>query len=90
MQWDDTYKEDKLVWGEEPSELAVLAAKYLNEAASPDKALEILDVGCGYGRDAIFLVRNIRANVLGIDNSQEAIALAQRHIGQAESRVSFR
>lgn len=90
MPWDDTYKEDRLVWGEKPSELAVLAAEYLNEVGSPDKHLEVLDVGCGYGRDALFLSRNVGCNVLGIDNSQEAIVLARKHIGKAESQVSFR
>ncbi len=89
MQWDDAYKADKLVWGEKPSELAVLAGKYLKEVGSLDRTLGILDLGCGYGRDAIFLSRNVRCNVLGIDNSQEAIALAQKRIGQAESQVSF-
>ena len=76
MRWDDTYKADRLVWGEKPSELAVLAAEYLNGLGSPDKALEVLDLGCGYGRDAVFLSRNVGCNVLGIDNSPEAIALA--------------
>ena len=89
MQWDDSYKTDKLVWGEQPNELAVLAVRYLNEFGSPDRALEMLDLGCGYGRDVVFLARNVSCNVLGIDSSQEAITLARRRLGQAESRVSF-
>lgn len=89
MQWDSTYKADKLVWGDRPSELAVFALKCWKEADSSVKALEVLDVGCGYGRDAVFLARNIGCSVLGIDNSAEAIALAQRRLVQAKDGVRF-
>lgn len=89
MKWDNTYKTDKLVWGDKPSELAIFACKYLNEVSSPNKILEILDLGCGYGRDSVFLSRKIRCNVLGIDNSREAIAMARRRIGKAERQARF-
>jgi len=89
MQWDSTYKADGLVWGDKPSELAVFAVRYLNEFSPPDKILEIVDVGCGYGRDAAFLSASVSCHVLGIDNSREAIALAMKRLGGVVGGVRF-
>jgi len=35
--------------------------------------MEILDIACGYGRDALYLAGSINCCVLGIDNSNEAV-----------------
>ena len=79
MHWEDEYKKNKRLWGEGPSELARAAVDYLIEHASnksKDDALNILDVGCGYGRDAIYYARNLACNVMGIDISAKAIEIA--------------
>ena len=90
MTWDNTYRTNQHVWGDKPSELATFACNYLQGIKSSGKAIEILDLGCGYGRDAIYLARNIKCHVLGIDNSSEAIEMARKALtDDLESRVGF-
>lgn len=90
MNWDGTYEADRLVWGEKPGELATLACKYLGGVNASYKVIKMLDLGCGYGRDAVFLARNIKCSILGIDNSKEAIDMARKRVGKAESNIRFR
>ena len=90
MTWDSTYRSHQQVWGDKPSELAAFACKYLQGIESSCKDMEILDLGCGYGRDAMYLARSIKCRVLGIDNSREAIEMARKTLaGELESRVRF-
>jgi cyclopropane fatty-acyl-phospholipid synthase-like methyltransferase len=90
MTWDNTYRTNQHVWGDKPSELATFACNYLQGVKPSGKAIEILDLGCGYGRDAIYLARNIKCHVLGIDNSSEAIEMARKALADdLESHVRF-
>jgi cyclopropane fatty-acyl-phospholipid synthase-like methyltransferase len=90
MTWDNTYKTSQHVWGDKPSELATFACNYLQGMKSSGKAIQILDLGCGYGRDATYLARNINCRILGIDNSSEAIEMARKALADdLESRVRF-
>jgi len=90
MNWDNTYRNNQHIWGDKPSELATFACNYLHGIKSSGKAIQILDVGCGYGRDAIYLARNIKCHVLGIDNSNEAIEMAGKSLADdLKSRVRF-
>ncbi len=75
MFWDNEYKSKERVWGERPSELAIAAAGYLQKCKSSNEILSILDIGCGYGRDAFYL-ENLGCMILGIDISEEAINIA--------------
>ena len=81
-QWNKTYVSEKKVWGDKPSELAVYACTYLKESRQfqnkPD--IYILDVGCGYGRDDIFLAQNLPCHILALDNSEKAIEMARESI----------
>ena len=79
MHWEDEYNKNNHLWGEGPSELARAAVKYLASHSlqiSQDNALSILDIGCGYGRDAIYYVQQFDCKVLGIDVSAKAIEIA--------------
>jgi cyclopropane fatty-acyl-phospholipid synthase-like methyltransferase len=77
MMWNKTYSLEKRLWGDEPSELAQYALQVLiYSTAYRKRRLNILDLGCGYGRDSIFLAQNLDCRVLGLDNSQEAINMA--------------
>ncbi|MBU3966542.1 MAG: class I SAM-dependent methyltransferase [Euryarchaeota archaeon] len=76
MSWDNEYKNFGNVWGERPSELAITAVKYLQKNRSNNMILSILDIGCGYGRDAFYFLDNIRCRILGIDISEKAIDIA--------------
>jgi len=90
MTWDSTYQAHQQVWGDKPSELATFACNYLQGIKSSNEAIDILDLGCGYGRDAIYLARNINCRILGIDNSREAVEMARKTLADdLESRARF-
>ncbi len=75
MSWDNTYKRDNKIWGDNPSELAKFASDRIKKFAYPDSKI-LLDVGCGYGRDSKFLREETNIRVLGIDCSKSAIEMA--------------
>lgn len=74
--WDSKYQGNNRIWGDGPSELAVLAVKYLQALGLRDNSLSVLDIGCGYGRDSVYLLKHLGCTVCGIDNSKEAIDMA--------------
>lgn len=76
MSWDNDYRNHKHVWGDSPSELALFAVDYLQQSLPHVKDASILDIGCGYGRDAVYLSQHIDCKILGIDSSKEAIEMA--------------
>jgi cyclopropane fatty-acyl-phospholipid synthase-like methyltransferase len=80
LNWNTRYRDNQRVWGDRPSALAAFACHYLKSDKSPGKAVEILDIGCGYGRDAVYLARSISCRIFGIDNSSEAIDMAQKAV----------
>ena len=92
MVWNKTYSNDNKVWGDKPSELAIYASNYLQQSrqfqGNPD--IFILDLGCGYGRDAIFLAQNIPCHILGLDSSEKAIEIARNSLPkELEKRIEF-
>ncbi|WP_040814677.1 class I SAM-dependent methyltransferase [Nocardia concava] len=68
--WQRTYREHPGMYGEEPSAAAVYAAKAFRESG----AVDVLELGAGHGRDAIYLARQ-GFRVTAADFS--AIGLAQ-------------
>jgi len=44
MFWDKMYKGNNRIWGDEPSELAVVAVYYLKTLELDDKIFSILDL----------------------------------------------
>jgi cyclopropane fatty-acyl-phospholipid synthase-like methyltransferase len=90
MSWNKRYRDHQRVWGDRPSALAVFACHYLQGVKSSGRAIEILDIGCGYGRDAVYLARNINCRIFGIDNSSEAIDMAKKTLAaDMQSRLRF-
>lgn len=77
MFWNNEYKNNEHVWGEGPSELAIVAVRYLQECKSNNKILSILEIGCGYGRDVLYFSKHLRCTILGIDNSEKAIDMTR-------------
>jgi len=90
MTWDNVYRTNQRVWGDKPSALAAFACRYLQDINSSAGIVEVLDIGCGYGRDAIYLANRFNCHILGIDNSSEAIEMARKAMAaDLESRVTF-
>jgi cyclopropane fatty-acyl-phospholipid synthase-like methyltransferase len=92
MTWNKNYSTNNKIWGDKPSELALYAGNYLKQSTrfkdNPD--IFILDLGCGYGRDAVFLAQNLPCHILGLDNSDKAIEMARSSItGETEKKIEF-
>ncbi len=80
MSWNKDYEKSGRIWGENPGELAKAAVRYLKKNKSPSESLNLLDIGCGYGRDAFYLSNNLKCNILGIDVSEKAIEIAMNTV----------
>jgi cyclopropane fatty-acyl-phospholipid synthase-like methyltransferase len=92
LPWDTLYNNDKKIWGDKPSELAIAAYNYLRESQGfrNRKDIFILDLGCGYARDAVFLANNLPCHILGLDNSETAIEMARRSLSiDLEKRIEL-
>ena len=65
------------LWGFSPSPTArILAEAILNRHSSRSERVEIVDWGCGYGRDSLYFLE-LGFDVIGIDVSRKAVALAR-------------
>jgi cyclopropane fatty-acyl-phospholipid synthase-like methyltransferase len=84
MSWDTEYSKYRQIWGERPSELALEAAKKL--VRHKGRPFRVLDIGCGYGRDTIYMVKSLGFRILGIDLSEKAIEFAQENAIKALTR----
>jgi len=75
--WEETFKREKMIWGQEPSNSAILIKDFFLEHNVSD----ILIPGIGYGRNAKVFYDNA-INVTGIEISKSAIELAQKNISR--------
>jgi SAM-dependent methyltransferase len=80
MNWDDEYTGNRKIWGDVPSELASIMVDYLRNHNLEKRRLAILDIGCGYGRDEIYLSKHLNCHIKAIDSSQEAISTAENTV----------
>tara|TARA_B110000503_G_C7155457_1_gene417110 strand:- start:959 stop:1591 length:633 start_codon:yes stop_codon:yes gene_type:complete len=67
--WNDIYDNKIPAWGLDPAKILSTFLNYFPKGAN------ILDIGCGQGRNSIYL-SNLGYSVTGIDISQSAINLA--------------
>ncbi|MFH1404091.1 MAG: class I SAM-dependent methyltransferase [Candidatus Altiarchaeota archaeon] len=82
--WENRYRSEQFIWGEEPSECTRSVIDFLKDRG----VKRILDLPCGYGRDSIFLAKN-GFEVMGIDRCGEAIKLAKEYARREGLEISF-
>ncbi|KEO72672.1 class I SAM-dependent methyltransferase [Anditalea andensis] len=75
--WEEAFKDKREMWGSEPAKSSILAKECFVE----NKVKNVLIPGIGYGRNAKIFADN-GMTVTGIEISQTAIDLAQKHFGK--------
>src|SRR5699024_1955106 len=74
--WEEAFKDKQEMWGFRPSKSTILAKDLFVE----NKVRTVLIPGIGYGRNAQ-IFRDNGMSVTGIDISQTAIDLGEKHFG---------
>ncbi|EIJ43993.1 methyltransferase family protein [Beggiatoa alba B18LD] len=74
--WEEAFKDKQEMWGLEPAKSAILTKDFFVE----HKVKNVLIPGVGYGRNAKIFIDN-GMSVTGVEISQTAIDLAQKHFG---------
>jgi SAM-dependent methyltransferase len=76
--WQQYYEDRGYdLWGFSPSPTArILAEAILDSNPRRSERIEIVDWGCGYGRDSLYFLE-LGFDVIGIDVSEKAVALAR-------------
>lgn len=74
--WEEAFRDKQEMWGLEPAKSSVLTKDFFVE----QKVKNVLIPGVGYGRNAQIFIEN-GMTVTGIEISQTAIELAQKHFG---------
>jgi len=82
VRWDERYASDGCVWGAEPNQKVAEFAAQLEVGS-------VLDLGCGQGRNAIWLARQGH-HVTALDLSPVAIEQAKAWALQAGVDIEFR
>ncbi len=81
--YDKRYAQSNSYWGMEPSSLCYEILKHL----PPEKPLSLLDIGCGEGRNAIFLARN-GYQVSAFDSSSAGVEKTRRFAEQLNLSIA--
>ena len=76
--WQQYYEDSGYgLWGFSPSPTArILSEAILTSTYRRSERIEIVDWGCGYGRDSLYFAE-LGFDVIGIDVSRKAVALAR-------------
>jgi SAM-dependent methyltransferase len=67
--WDGLYRAGGEIWGGTPSELVAVAVERLRTRGPAAANLTLLDLGCGYGRDAVALWHALGLAIVGVDGA---------------------
>ena len=82
--WNGRFKREPFPWGKAQSKLADMAQQIFHDAGHK----RILDLGCGSGRDSVYLARK-GFNVVGMDPSHLAIRIARNWAKRSNLRIRF-
>jgi SAM-dependent methyltransferase len=84
--WNAVYDAQGMRWGLNPSLCAHMALPYIEETTGGTGSL--IDIGCGYGRDLLFLRGFFPQLALsGLEPATEALQLGQQVFGAARVRT---
>ncbi|MDD1717597.1 MAG: class I SAM-dependent methyltransferase [Methanoregulaceae archaeon] len=83
-RWEEKYRKEGRLWGEDPSVLAVATIRFLERLPDRHTPRLLVDLGCGYGRDTVALARGLPDDTfLGVDSSVSAVEAATRRCLEA-------
>jgi cyclopropane fatty-acyl-phospholipid synthase-like methyltransferase len=89
--WDGAYRTGRKLWGERPSEVARAIGQFFEKEKIPTSGKRMLDAGCGYGRDALYLADRWKVRTVAVDPSGQAIEMARAgETPAARRKVEFR
>lgn len=89
--WDGAYRTGHKIWGGQPSEIARVMGMFFEKEKIPTNGKRMLEIGCGYGRDALYFVDQWEVSLVGIDPSGPAIEMARAGLTAKNRRkVEFR
>jgi SAM-dependent methyltransferase len=89
--WDGAYRNDRKIWGRRPTETALAAEKFVALTGFPTAGKRLLEVGCGYGRDAYYLASRWKLKVTAVDSSRAAVEMAAADGAEGQrGKVEFR
>ena len=83
--WDERYRKGGVEWGREQTIVAEIARDIMEHR----EFKSVLDGGCGYGRDCIYLAKE-GFDAVGIDVSGEALRLAKEWASKEGLTIDFR
>ena len=81
--YENVYDTDEYYWGVSPSQMCLKIVSLL----PPDKRLKVLDIGCGEGKDAVFLAR-CGYDVSAFDIAEAGIEKTKRLAEKANVHVN--
>lgn len=86
-KWDDIYQRDGKRYGENASIFCRLMLPYLQI----NKSNDILELGCGYGRDLLYLAQKMpNKHFIGVDASHRALLILQdEKRKQKDNQISY-
>jgi len=87
--WDGLYRAGGEIWGGTPSELVAVAVERLRTLGPAAANLTLLDLGCGYGRDAVALWHALGLAIVGVDGAARAIEMARAALPTG-ARIEYR
>jgi cyclopropane fatty-acyl-phospholipid synthase-like methyltransferase len=82
--WDQRAETTPYIWTKAPSIVGIKGVEPLKTA----EAKTVLDIGCGYGRDTVYLAKQ-GFQVTGIDFSKEMIAQGEKWAKEESLNIAF-
>ena len=80
--YDERYEQPGYYWGKTPSQMCYRVLQLL----PPERPLRVLDIGCGEGRNAVFLARN-GYHVTAFDASPKGVEKTKQLAADAGVRI---